>query len=434
MNIKVFKFGGASVKDAENIKNTGSIMNQHHNDKVVMVVSAMGKMTNALEDVLHTYYNGNIESAKEKLEKIRNLHYNEVYALEMGEPLISELNDLLVSVEWILEEELSEPYDYLYDQMVSVGELLSSRIMFHYLSKIGLQVAWLDVRDVLVTDETYREAKVIWDSTSEKIRKRVTELLKDHQIVITQGFIGSTSENNTTTLGREGSDYTAGIFSYCLDAESMHIWKDVPGILTADPDEFDHVTLIERLSYREAVEMTYYGAKVIHPKTIKPIQNKGIPLYVRPFANPLNTGTLITEDTDSSYPPVLVIEPNQKLLHISTNDFSFVAEHHLSSLFSLLAQHRIKVNMMRNTAISFTISVHDEPKKINGFLEDLKPAFKVLIDNHLELITIRHYTDELLKKMKTGKVVLLEERLKNTVRMVARDVPQMSRKFSKSGD
>ncbi len=428
MNIKVFKFGGASVRDAINIKNVAQILNKYNHQKILVVISAMGKTTNALEEVLNAYYKGNLKKALSLLDVIKKDHYTIAQELSCGSELLSELNDLFISIEWILEEEVKDSYSYLYDQIVSTGELLSSKIVFDFLKNTGLNTCWLDVRDVLITDDTYREARVLWDSTSEKIHKKVEGLMNEFDVVITQGFIGSTTENTTTTLGREGSDYTAGIFSYCLDADSMHIWKDVPGVLTADPDEFDNVSLIERLSYKEAVEMTYYGAKVIHPKTIKPIQNKGIPLYVRPFGNPDSMGTLIAEDTDISYPPVLVIEPNQKLLHISTNDFSFVAEHHLSSLFSLLATHRIKVNMMRNTAISFTIAVTNEPEKIHGFLQDMKASFKVLEDNQLELITIRHYTEDLLQRMKEGKVILLEERLKNTVRMVARDVPVMIRK------
>ncbi len=428
MDIQVFKFGGASVKNPDQVRNVGEILLKEKNQKIALVVSAMGKTTNALEEVVNAYSQKSTE-AKDYLEKVKKLHYEIIREL-FNDPneILSIINDLFVEIEWVLEDEVHDGYDYLYDQIVSIGELVSSRILDAYLRSIGINSVWLDVRDVLITDEAYREAKVKWDISGKKIKSVIPSLLEKYDVVITQGFIGSTQENNTTTLGREGSDYSAGILSYCLDAESMHIWKDVPGILSADPAQFNNVTHIERVSYKEAVEMTYYGAKVIHPKTIKPLQNKSIPLYVRPFNDPLSSGTLIADDTGISYPPVIVIEPNQSLLHISTNDFSFVAEYHLSKLFDLLAKHRIKVNMMRNTAISFTISINQEDRKIDSLREGLSSDFKVFMDKNLELITIRHYTTDVLKTMKKGKVILLEERLKDTVRMVVRDVPLMSRK------
>lgn len=428
MEIKVFKFGGTSVRDTEQIRNVGKIMTGEGNNKITLVVSAMGKTTNALEKVVSGYMNQDQE-VRSLLESIKRNHFTIAAELfEDPSEVLALINDLFVEIEWILDDELHDGYDYLYDQIVSIGELVSSHILNSYLNSIGVKSVWLDIRDILITDEAYREAKVNWEITSEKVKAVIPSILEEHDVVVTQGFIGSTQENNTTTLGREGSDYSAGILSYCLDAHSMHIWKDVPGVLSADPAQFNNVTHIERLSYKEAVEMTYYGAKVIHPKTIKPLQNKSIPMYVRPFNDPLSSGTLIADDTGISYPPVIVIEPNQCLLHISTNDFSFVAEYHLSMLFDLLSKHRIKVNMMRNTAISFTISVNKDERKIKSLLDGLSSEFKVIIDNNLELITIRHYTLDVLKSMKKGKVILLEERLKDTVRMVVRDVPLMTRK------
>ena len=428
MEIKVYKFGGASVKDADQIRNVHKIIQAANAQKITLVVSAMGKTTNALEKVVSSYYHGQ-EDAKSLINDIKEKHLAVIDDLmENADDLKALVNDLFVEIDWILEDDVHDGFDYLYDQIVSIGELVSSRILEYYLRTQGINSGWLDVRDVLVTDEAYREAKVNWDLSGKKISETVPNLLKESDVIVTQGFIGSTLENNTTTLGREGSDYTAGVLSYCLDAHSMHIWKDVPGILSADPAQFNNVTHIDRLSYKEAVEMTYYGAKVIHPKTIKPLQNKSIPLYVRPFKDHLSSGTLIADDTGISYPPVIVIEPNQCLLHISTNDFSFVAEYHLSKLFELLAAQRIKVNMMRNTAISFTISVNHNQRKIDALIEGLSADFKVIIDKSLELITIRHYTTDILKSMKKGKVILLEERLKDTVRMVVRDIPLMTRK------
>ena len=428
MDIKVFKFGGASVRDADQIRNVGKILSGIKDEKIVVVVSAMGKTTNALEEVVHSYIqkDGN---PKDKANEILKNHYVVVDQL-MDDPskIKSSLNDLFVEIDWILEEDVHDTYDYIYDQIVSIGELASTKILNAYLKQIGVNSEWVDVRDILITDEVYREAKVNWEVSTPKIKELIEKSLENHDFVVTQGFIGSTSENNTTTLGREGSDYSAGILSFCLDAHSLHIWKDVPGILSADPAQFNNVTHIERLSYKEAVEMTYYGAKVIHPKTIKPLQNKSIPLYVRPFGDPEKMGTLITDDTGISFPPVIVIEPDQCLLHISTNDFSFVAEHHLSQVFKLLATHRVKVNMMRNTAISFTISITHNENKVQKIIDALNGEFKVYLDTDLELITIRHFTADAVKSMKKGKVVLLEERLKDTVRMVVRDVPLITRK------
>jgi len=427
MNVKVFKFGGASVRNAEQIRNVGKILKLFKEEKLVVVISAMGKTTNALEEVVKQYFY-KIEDPFTKLQEIKQNHFSLLEELVPGSAVAQELNDLFITIEWILEEEVQDAYSYVYDQIVSVGELLSTKIVYAYLKNIGISTHWLDVRDVLVTDDSYREAKVDWAATQPKVVEACHKILVNHNIILTQGFIGGSPENNTTTLGREGSDYTAGIFAYCLDAESMHIWKDVPGILTADPDQFDNVALIERLSYKEAVEMTYYGAKVIHPKTIKPLQNKEIPLHVRPFGNPNSSGTIITSEIGASYPPIVVIEPHQSLLHVSANDFSFIAEQHLSRLFSLLHEHRIKVNMMVNTAISFTMSVNHDQNKIEEFISDLGDDFKVVLDTKLELITIRHYNDSLLENMKHGKVVLLEEVLKDTARVVVKDIPMMKRK------
>jgi aspartate kinase len=428
MQIKVFKFGGASVKDAEGFRNVGRILQKYRSDKIVVVVSAMGKTTNALEEVIKSYYAQDGKTSA-LLDQIKNSHLALVQQLfPVTSEILDDINDILVEIEWVLEEVPHEDYDYTYDQIVSIGELLSSKILAHYLYHLEINSQWIDVRDVILTDNTYRDAKVIWDVTQKNASQKMLSLLPNVNHLVTQGFIGCTSENFTTTLGREGSDYTAAILSYCLDAESMHIWKDVPGVLTGDPRIFDEVIMMPRLSYKEAIEMTYYGAKVIHPKTIKPIQNKQIPLYVRPFLNPDSEGTIISDEKELSYPPVVVIEPDQTLLHISTNDFSFVAEHHLSMIFTLLAKYRLKVNMMRNTAISFSVCVNNIPDRIKKFEKELGMEFKMITDNDLELVTIRHYNEEILKDMKKNKLILFEEKLSDTVQMVVRNIPKMKRK------
>ncbi len=428
MQIKVFKFGGASVKDSEGFRNVGQILQKYSDEKIVVVVSAMGKTTNALEEVVKSFYaqDGQTEAL---LLKIKSSHVALIQELfPVSQAVLDDINDAFVEIEWVLEEVPHEDYDYTYDQIVSMGELLSSKILIHYLQYLKISSKWLDVRDVILTDNTYRDARIQWDTTQSNAKHKIIPMLETANHIVTQGFIGSTSENFTTTLGREGSDYTAAILSYCLDADSMHIWKDVPGVLTGDPRIFDEVIKMPRISYNEAIEMTYYGAKVIHPKTIKPLQNKQIPLFVRPFLDPSSEGTVISDEKEMSYPPVIVIEHDQTLLHISTNDFSFVAEHHLSMIFALLAKHRLKVNMMRNTAISFSVCVNNIPDRIKKFEKELGTEFKMIQDNDLELVTIRHYNEDILKDMKKNKLILFEEKLQDTVQMVVRNLPKMKRK------
>jgi aspartate kinase len=345
---------------------------------------------------------------------------------EEGDSIFDSINDTFVEIEWVIEDEAQESYDYLYDQIVSIGEFLSTKIIVAYLNKIGMSTTWLDARDVISTDNTYRDAQIDWKQTVSKMNKVVPPLLKKG-FVLTQGFVGGTSENFTTTLGREGSDYTAAICSYCLDAQNMTVWKDVPGILTADPRLFKNVTKIDRLSYREAIEMTYYGAKVIHPKTIKPLQNKNIALYVKSFVQPEGEGTMISSILEQRYPPMVVVEKNQSLLHVSRKDFSFVEEESLSELFHLFKVHRIRVNLMQNSAISFSICVNHHPERIAKLLEAIQDDYQVIMDENLELITVRHYKPELLGELKRNKMVLLEERIPKTIQLVMKNVPLMQR-------
>jgi len=426
--MKVFKFGGASLKDAAGVQNVASILQQFSQEQLVIVVSAMGKTTNALEEVVAAYVK-QTGQAQELYDAFKEKHYAIMRDLfEPGDEVFTLINDTFVEGEWMLEEKPSDNYDYIYDQIVCMGEMVSSKIVAAYLNKVNLKTTWLDARDVVATDNTYREGWVIWEKTQANAQKIVPPLFEQGNFVITQGFIGSTSENFTTTLGREGSDYSASIFSFCLNAESMSIWKDVAGVLNADPRLFENTIKLDRLSYREAIEMTYYGASVIHPKTIKPLQNKNIPLYVKSFLNPEAAGTEISSDLEETYPPIIVVEKNQALLHISTLDYSFVAEHHMARLFGKAADLRIFVNMMQNTAISFTICVTNAPDRIEKFIKAVSDEFKVKTEEGLELITIRHYNQETIDNLKKGKMVLFEERIRNTMHMVVKNIPPIERR------
>ena len=427
MELKVFKFGGASVRDADNIKNVGEIVNSYKEDKILIVVSAMGKTTNALEKVVKAYYGqtGDVDAA---ISSVKDGHHQVLKDLFEDDSVIkAELNDLFVEIDWLVEEDVKDSYDYIYDQIVSVGELLSSRVLNAYLGSIGLRSAWLDVRDIIKTDESYRGAKVDWDSTLALAQNGIKQAFQSADVIVTQGFIGSTNDNQTTTLGREGSDFTASILSYCMDAKEMCIWKDVPGVLTADPRLFKNPIKLDKLTYKEAIEMTYYGAKVIHPKTIKPLENKGIKLYVKPFNDPSADGTLISAEGSDHYPPVIVVEKNQVLISISSNDFSFIAEDHLAMIFSLLDKHRLKVNLMRNTAISFIVCLTIEVDRIAAFKEELEKEFTVTEEKDLELVTVRHYNDETVASLVKSKMVLLEERHMSTIQMVIKQVPLQER-------
>jgi aspartate kinase len=426
--MKVFKFGGASVRDAAGIKNVATILQRYKDEQLVIIVSAMGKNTNALEAVInaHAKQTGN---AHELYNEVKESHYAVMRDLfDANDEVFTTISDTFVEGEWVLDEAPNEDYDYMYDQLVCMGELVSTRILSAYFNKAGLNTQWLDARDVVITDNTYREGWVIWDKTRTNIQKVVPPMLATGGFVLTQGFIGSTTENFTTTLGREGSDYSAAIFAHCLDAESMTIWKDVPGVLNADPRLFENVIKLDRLSYKEAIEMTYYGATVIHPKTIKPLQNKSIPLYVKSFINPDGEGTEISSDTEDTYPPIIVVEKNQALLHISTLDYSFVAEHHMARLFDKLATQRIFVNSMQNTAISFTICVPNVADRIEKFCKEVSDEFKIKKESELELITIRHYNQDTIDNLKKGKIVLFEERIRNTMQMVVRNLPPIERR------
>ncbi len=421
----VYKFGGASVADANSVQNVVRIITSAEHHPLVVVVSAMGKTTNLLEVLLNESRKN--EDFSNRFEELVRYHYDIVndlfgksFKFEQLDKAFDDLRNNLITYK-------KHKYDLAYDQIVSFGEIISTIIVNQILTHSGIDSRWCDARKLIKTDDTYREAIIDWNETIQNVTEQLTSQ-NEHQIIITQGFIGSNSEGLTTTLGREGSDYTAAILSFCLDAEYMAIWKDVPGILTADPRLFENVAKIDRLSYKEAIEMTYYGAKVIHPKTIKPIQNKNIPLWVKSFIDPSGIGTLISGEIELTYPPMIVIEPNQALIHISTKDFSFVGEHHLSKLFDIFNKHRVRVNMMRNTAISFSVCTSDLRDRIENLYDDIKSEFNMVVDHDLELVTIRHFTEDLIAKLKNGKIILFEERLRQTIQIVVKEVPNMIRK------
>ncbi len=427
--ILVYKFGGASVRDAAGIRNVGHIVSTYRQGPLLIVVSAIGKTTDALEGVIEAFAKTDNHLARERFATIKTAHFT--LLRELGgddEATLAQLNDAFVEVDWILDGTYDQPYDYVYDQIVSIGEVASSIVLAGQLKALGLPVEWKDARGIVRTDDLYREAWVDWATTEANVKRELSPLLEAGKIIVTQGFIGSTPDNETTTLGREGSDYSAAIFSYCLGADAMSIWKDVPGVLTADPRIFDNVTKIDHLSYREAIEMTYYGAKVIHPKTIKPLQNKNIPLFVKSFVNPDGAGTRVDADAPLAYPPIITVENDQALVQIQTRDFSFVAEHHLKDLFNLIADYRLQVNLMQNTAISFAISVNDQEDRVDRFAKAIEKNFTCEITRGLELITLRHANPYIIDEQRRGRLVLMDERVGVTVQMVLSDLPTPKRK------
>ena len=416
--MKVFKFGGASIKDAAGFRNVKRILEFYKQNDLVIIVSALGKTTNALEQITNAYFNKTGE-AFGLLNKLRE-HHIDILSELLPENQIAfdDLNNSFVEIDWILEDEPSDSYDYIYDQIVSIGEMVSTKMLGAFLDKNGFKIQWKDARDFIKTDNNYREGKIYWDLTERNCKEKIPAILKQGWI-LTQGFIGGTSENLTTTLGREGSDYSAAVIAYCLDAENVTIWKDVPGVLNADPRYFADPKKIDKLSYKEAIEMTFYGATVIHPKTMKPLQNKNIPLYVKSFLYPEQEGTVIRENVvNENIIPDLVLKPEQILISISPKDFSFMDEVNLEYIFSLMVKHRVHFNMMQNAAISFSFCADHIPQRINPFLEEISAKYKILTNDRLQLLTIRHYNDEVIQQQTANRKILLEQKTRQTIQMV----------------
>ncbi len=421
--MRIFKFGGASVTDAASVKNVAAILSFFKNEPLVVVISAMGKTTNALEKVVNAYYNKE-EGLQQYIKEVKDYHAEIIQKLgfKNEHPINGELENTFVEIGWILEEEPLRGYGFAYDQIVSQGELISTRIVSAFLNDNGFKNEWLDIRDILQTDNTYREGKVSWDITEKLVKRRIPELLKKNNLIITQGFIAATDENFTTTLGREGSDYTAAILSYCLDAKEMIVWKDVPGVLSADPKFYDEAIKLREIGYRDAIELTYYGATVIHPKTIKPLENKNIPLSVRSFLAPKDAGTSIG-NYESTKPlvPSFIFKANQILLSISAKDFSFIAEESLSRIFGIFADHNVKINLMQNSAVSFSVCLDNDSFKMPSLILELTRDFKVLYNENLKLVTVRHYYPSTIEILTKDKTILLEQRSRNTAQIILKD-------------
>lgn len=412
--MKVFKFGGASVKDAAGVRNLAEIVRSQGQNTVV-VVSAMGKTTNALESIVRAYVDKRSDTLQAQLADLKTYHTDIMNELTGN---FSQVHLTFDQLENYLKSPVSGFYDEVYDQIVSLGELLSTQIIAAYLTKTGISTRWIDARQIIRTDTTFREGRVDWQVTNQQIKNAV----KKTGVNITQGFIGQTDDNRTTTLGREGSDYTAAIFAYCLQAESVTIWKDVPGVLNADPKWFDETVLLEKLTYQDAIELAYYGATVIHPKTIKPLQNKGIPLYVKSFLKPDAPGTVIGNYERHLTIPSFIFKVNQVLISLHPNDFSFIAEDNLSRIFGRFAQAGVKINLMQNTAISFSVVVDNNPDRVPALLELLKQDFRVSYNDGLELITIRYYDPGTIERVLPNKKLLLEQKSRYTVQLVVKDV------------
>lgn len=421
--MKVLKFGGASVKDAEAVKNVAQILSKLKNEEIVVVISAMGKTTNNLEKVVNARF-GNSNEIAEHLNRVKEFHFKIIDDLGFASEhrLRGEVNNSFVEIEWTLEDEPDKGYSFIYDQVVSQGEIISTRIVHAYLNEHGIKGHWLDIRDVLQTDNFYREANINWDLTEKLVNMRIPALLKNSSVIITQGFIGCTSENFTTTLGREGSDYTAAILSYCLNAEEMVVWKDVPGVLSADPKFSQEAIKLEQVSYHDAIELTYYGATVIHPKTIKPLENKNIPLRVCSFKMPSEKGTLIGNFKGTKpLVPCFIYKFNQILFSISSKDLSFIAEESMSKIFGIFARHHIKINLMQNSALSFSVCIDNDPHTTPTLYEELALDFHVLYNEGLKLITVRHYYPSTIEQILKTSNVILEQRSRLTAQVVIKE-------------
>ena len=417
--MRVFKFGGASVKDAEGIKNVYSVLQKVGFEDVLLVVSAMGKTTNALEVVIKNYFekSSELKSFVQEVKKYHNQILLDLFEDEKND-VFSAVNKQFYDLEYFLANNKSPNYNFVYDQIVSYGELISTTILSHYMSFMGIKTQWLDVRNFIKTNSNYRDAEVDWELTQKNIRKNV----KGKILNITQGFLGSDENNFTTTLGREGSDYTAAIFAYCLNAESVTIWKDVPGVMNADPRYFENASLLNQISYREAIELAFYGATVIHPKTLQPLQKKEIPLYVKSFINPMLPGTSVSKGADlEPYLPCFIVKRNQLLISLSSIDFSFIMEENISEIFRLFHDFKLKVNLIQNSAISFSVCVEDKFGNFNELNAILSKKFKVDFTEEVTLYTIRHFNEKAAEMVEENKTVLLKQVSRETMQIVTKE-------------
>ena len=410
--MKFFKFGGASVKDAEGVKNVALVLSSEGFEKCLLVVSAMGKTTNALEKVVENYfaksdYETEIENVKQKHLEISQGLFQE------NHPVFAEISLFFDDIESFLRRNKSPNYNFVYDQVVSCGEMISSKILSEYLNDIQFKNTFLDARDYIKTDSNYREGNVNWKET----QKNISALYSD-ECYVTQGFLGSEDNNFTVTLGREGSDYSAAIFAYCFNADAMTIWKDVPGVMTGDPRKFDNVSLLSNISYEEAIEMAFYGASVIHPKTLQPLKQKNIPFYVKSFLDPKKPGTKVGISENNEQQESYILKENQHLLRISTRDFSFIAEEHLSQIFALLSKNKIKISLMQTSAISLALCLEDKYDMVDSLNQELQITFNTEVVKNVTLFTVRNAKLEDLNKFYENKNILLEQISKKTIQVV----------------
>lgn len=417
--MKVFKFGGASIKDASAVKNLENIL-RLFDDKLLIVISAMGKTTNALEKVTDSYFYKK-ENLSQNLQVVKDYHYNIIKNLfPETDGVYTDIGHLFGKLEEKLSDEPSLFYNYEYDQIVCYGELISTKIVANYLRTLGLKVKWMDIRKYLKTDNNYREAKINYELSDKLINESFT--FEDAKIYITQGFIGSTINNLSTTLGREGSDFSAAVLAYFLNMKEVTIWKDVPGVLNADPKYFDNTIKLDKISYVDAIELAYYGTSVIHPKTVQPLQRKSIKLHVRSFIEPSTTGTIIGDDTYEKLVPSFIFKLDQVLIEIMPRDLSFIAEDNLHRIFKAFADNTLKINLMQNSAVSFKVVVNNDASRIAPVTSELKKEFDIHTHKGLELITIRYYDNATIERVMKNKELILEQRNMNTIQMVVKDL------------
>ena len=417
--MRVFKFGGASIKDATAVRNVLHVLKTIGFTNSMIIASAMGKTTNALEDVVNNYFD-KPENLDESLQLVKRYHFDIINELfEDKNHLVYSKTELLFNeMSFFLSNNKSPNYNFVYDQIVSYGEVLSTTILSLYMNEHAVDNVWIDARNLIKTDTTYRDAVVDWSKTATAIQSQI----QSHKLYITQGFIGSDPNHFSVTLGREGSDYSAAIFAYCLDAESVTIWKDVSGVLNADPRYFEDTILLDQISYHEAIEMAFYGASVIHPKTLQPLRNKEIPLYVKSFIHPELSGTSVTKGADLiPYVPCFIVKKKQLLLSVASKDFSFIMESHISDIFKIFDENHIKVNVIQNSAISFSVCVEDKFNNFESLKDELSKKFNVTFNEEVSLYTIRHFTEEALECVVKDKTVLLKQVNRDTVQIVTKE-------------
>jgi aspartate kinase len=421
--MQVFKFGGASVSTIDRIYTVNEILKSYPNEKILVVISAMGKTTNALEKVAEAFYDHRKDDALALFNIVKEQHINTAKQLLVTHfnQTDQQLLDIFTEVEWLLHDKPVREYDYYYDQIVCTGELLSTCIMSAYLNESGINNKWVDVRDIIRTDNTFRDALIDWNYSQAKVNEDIIEFFQHNNIVITQGFIGSTHDNESTTLGREGSDYTAAVFANMLNAEAVTIWKDVEGVMNADPKKFPDAVYLKELNYKEVIEMAYYGAQIIHPKTIKPLQNKNIPLKVKCFLDKQLPGTIIHHKIIHDLPPLIVLKQNQALIHLHTRDFSFAGEKPVARLYDLLAELHIQPNLLQTGAVRIDLCIDDKADKIEKLALSASELFDVQVEKDLTLLTVRHYREELVTDLVGNKRIRLKQQSPETLQVVMHD-------------